>query len=210
MVEPIFEDKQMRLFEIDDQFIYVFQSILTSGILSKITPNGLVIHMIMKTYAFRSGSRYGMVDISKARLSAMTGCTPGVVRGVLRNLLDNKYLEIVAEGGKTSTNLYRVNDLLPYKSKDSSIKGILVAPYRPFELREQRQEIQRFARTGKLSNDSNITNIIIKGDMHFHIHIGDNTIDAVREGGIEFDPDRLRNSIGDFVLNKVLSAGQDE
>lgn len=210
MVEPIFDDRQMHLFEIDDQFIYVFQSILTSGILTKITPNGLVIHMIMKTYAFRSGPRYGMVDISKARLSAMTGCTPGIVRGVIKNLIAHKYLEIVAEGGKTSTNLYRVNDLLPYKSKDSSIKGVLVAPYRPFELREQRQEIQRFARTGKLSDNTNITNIVVQGDMHFHIYIGDKTIEAVTEGGFELEQAKLRNTIGDFVIDKLLSARDEQ
>lgn len=202
--------EQLPLFDINDQFIFVFQSIMTNGLLAKIKPNALAVHMTMKCHSFRTGPRMGCADISVAKISKICGITESQVKTAVKNLIEHRYIQIVDAGGKTTSKLYRIFDLLPYHSRDRKIEGILMSPYHPYELREQREEIQRFARTGKLSKDTGITNIIINGDLHFNIYIGDNVINTNMQSPGSVTTEEFRNRVGSFLVERVLQAQKDE
>lgn len=204
--------EQLPLFQLDDQFIFVFRSILTSGLASKIKPNGLMVYMTMKSYAFTNGPRAGMSDISIDRLVKITGVGETAVKNAIKTLLDNKYISVVPSDIANRRRLYKIYDLLPYENKDRSIQGVLVAPYHPYELREQRQEIISFSKTGRLKPGTSITNIVIQGDVHFHLTIDKETISATMKGGItkDNDMDKLRNSLGTFIVDRLLESNHSK
>lgn len=198
--------RQLQLFNVEDQFIFIFQPIITTGVLSRIKPNALAIYSCMKCYAFRGGPRKGMCETSVGRMAKICGIGDKAAEGAIERLIENKYLSIVdTGGGKTRAKLYKIFDLLPYESLDQSITGVLVAPYDPFSLREQREEIQKFKRTGRLNTDTNITNIVIQGDMHFHVYIDREAVASLTHlGGTYVSVDELRRNVGAYFSQNIV------
>lgn len=207
--------QQLDLFDVDDNFIVVFQSIITKRIIWRIKAMGLLVLLTMKIYANRDD---GTCDLTQDQIGKILKIDPKTVKSAIQRLVkegfvvanrdDDEKKETLTDDVRAWTEdprgpgRWKILDVLPYRKRGELQKegDVLLVPNSPKENKRQRQEIDVFRRTGHLPPGSNI--IHIQGDIN--ISIGELNINVGEMGPQE--EEALVNKFGTFILDKIKEA----
>lgn len=201
--------EQLDLFDVDDNFIVVFQSIITKRIIWKIKAMGLLVLLTMKIYANRDD---GTCDLTQDEISKILRIDPKTVKNAIGRLVKEGFVvpsskddpsdDVPMPGDPKGPGRWKILDVLPYRKRGEHQKDgdVLLVPNAPKENKRQRQEIDVFRRTGNLPPGSNI--IHIQGDIN--ISIGELNINAGNLGAQE--EEALKAKLGSFILEKIKEA----
>lgn len=122
----------------DTRWVYFFTSIVTAEKLKEVTPAGLAILMVLKTYADWKTSK---TTIGQRRLMELTGIGKNTLIKTVDKLERMGYIKKEATSGN-GRFVYTVYDIVQAEDRDGSPSKELQLMYQPKNMERQRAQIE--------------------------------------------------------------------
>lgn len=141
----------------DTKWVYFFTSIVTSNKISEITPAGLSILLVLKTYADWKTSK---VTIGQRRIMELTGIGKVTLIKTVEKLERLGYIkkEVTARNGRST---YTIFDIIQTENKDGSPAKELQVRYKPNDMEIQRKTIESMVRNNDWRSQSGIQVFVV-------------------------------------------------
>lgn len=131
----------------DTRFFVLLSSLITGFQLAKITPNGLAVLCVLRTFA---NHRTGESSVPVRTLERYTGLSRNTVLKGLR-LLQEQGLVTKTVDQQRNRETYRISDRVPVTDAENRTVGEVVVPYKPQKTGDLLEDLREFLRSGEVS-----------------------------------------------------------
>jgi len=152
-------------YRIDKKFTKILNSMVDSGELAKIQPNGLAILVVLKRFTSYYQSKSGIYAYpSLEKIGTLAGISEKTVRRQIIRLTDLGYLKVIKTAGKRKQEYLLSEKFYAVSLRDDTEDKLLHAPYIPHKMKQIERDLEVFEQEGMIPANSPITisNIEIK------------------------------------------------